>query len=160
MRYKWATGYWQEIIKNTASNNQSDNEFKIISKLKQWLRFGRSFIIVMGSIIIFHYKECIIYWKKMFFKSIYILYSFNPSSSSYISKHLFYFKDFGHYSSILTSKQFLCLIISSPKLASGRQKMQFSPLYESKLLLRKYLFLRGNDIQWAQCLLKYMSKFH
>ena len=35
MRYKRATAYWQEIIKNTASNNQSDNEFKIISKLKQ-----------------------------------------------------------------------------------------------------------------------------
>ena len=148
MRYKWATGYWQEIIKNTASNNQSDKEFKIISKLKQWLCFGRSFIIVMGSIIIFHYKECIIHWNKKFFKSIYVLYSFSPSSSSYIFKHLFYFKDFGHYSSTLTSKQFLCLIIN------------IFPLYKSKLLLKKYLFLRGNDIQWAQCLLKYMSKFH
>ena len=52
MRYKWATGYWQEIIKNTADYDQGDNEFKIISKLKQWLCFGRSFVIVIDIIII------------------------------------------------------------------------------------------------------------
>ena len=80
MRYKWATGYWQEIIKNTADYDQGDNEFKIISKLKQWLCFGRSFVIVIDIIIIlFYYKECIIHWKKKFFKSIYVLYFFNPS---------------------------------------------------------------------------------
>ena len=38
------TGYWQEIIKNTASYNQGDYEFKIINKFKQWSWSGWSFI--------------------------------------------------------------------------------------------------------------------
>ena len=83
------TGYWQEIIKNTASYNQGDYEFKIINKFSL-LCFGWSFIIVMDSIIIFfHYKKWIIHWHKKFFKNIHALYSFNPSSSADIFKFMF-----------------------------------------------------------------------
>ena len=82
------TGYWQEIIKNTESWNQGENEFKSISKFKQWLFFGWSFIIAMDSIIsFFHYKWKIV-WHKKLFKNIHDLYYLNPSSSAGISKFM------------------------------------------------------------------------
>ena len=83
------TGYWHEIIKNTASYNQDDSEFRIINKFKQWFYFGLSFNIVMDSIIFFHCKKWIIHWLKKFFKNIHALYSYNPSSSADIFKFMF-----------------------------------------------------------------------
>ena len=85
------TCYWQgqEIIKNTESYNQGDNEFKINNKFKQWLCFHWRFIIVMDSIInFFHYKKWIIHWHKKLFKNTLALYSFNPSSSVDIFKFM------------------------------------------------------------------------
>ena len=82
--------YWQQISKNTSSYNQVDNQFKIINKFKKRLCFGWNFIIVMDNIIIFfHYKKWIIYRHKKFFKNMYFLYSFTPSSSADILNFMF-----------------------------------------------------------------------
>ena len=44
----------------------------------------------------------------------------------------------------------------------GKRKYNFFPLNKSQLLLRKYAFfiLKGYELQWMKCLLKYMWKFH
>ena len=86
--FRWKfMGFWQDIIKNTASCNQGEYEFKVVNKFKQWHCFGWSFIIIMDSInIFFDYNKWIIHWHKKLFKNIHLLYSFKPSISADILK--------------------------------------------------------------------------